>query len=194
MSEKMCILNIFIGLMHCIILIDIDSYSGFMHIEDSRPLFLGFCGGAMYHIQVMLVTNWVGIIDAAMSKKKPAWSENFGMFTIVTCYIAEIIGGYLEFHTGEAAHMEAASNGNMRAAKYAWTSILAIAWCGIGIRYGKKLSDTLAAGGKKDGPNHQLRKIQKYIFALVLGGTLGSLQKLFLIPKFLGKNLLAKRR
>jgi hypothetical protein len=85
--------------------------------------------------------------------------------------------------------MEAASNGNMRAAKYAWTSILAIAWCGIGIRYGKKLSDTLAAGGKKDGPNHQLRKIQKYIFALVLGGTLGSLQKLFLIPKFLGKNL-----
>ena len=96
MSEKMCILNIFIGLMHCIILIDIDSYSGFMHIEDSRPLFLGFCGGSMYHIQVMLVTNWVGIIDAAMSKKKPAWSENFGLFTIVTCYIAEIIGGYLE--------------------------------------------------------------------------------------------------
>jgi hypothetical protein len=83
--------------------------------------------------------------------------------------------------------VEAASNGNMRAAKYAWTSILALIWCGIGIRYGKKLSVTLAAG--KEGPNPQLKKIQKYIFALVLGGTLGSLQKLFLIPKFLGKNL-----
>jgi hypothetical protein len=96
MSEKMCVLNIFVGLMHCIILIDIDSYSGFMHIEDWRPLFLGFCGGAMYHIQVMLVTNWIGIIDAAMSKQKPAWSENFGMFTTVTCYLAEVVGGYLE--------------------------------------------------------------------------------------------------
>ena len=73
MSEKMCVLNIVVGVMHSLCLMDIDSFSGFMHIEYYRPIFLGICGGSMYHIQVMLVTNWIGLIDSAMSKTKPAW-------------------------------------------------------------------------------------------------------------------------
>mmetsp|Transcript_15976 Transcript_15976/g.29902 ORF Transcript_15976/g.29902 Transcript_15976/m.29902 type:complete len:434 (-) Transcript_15976:89-1390(-) len=188
MSEKMCILNIFIGFFTCILMIDIDSYNGFMNLEYWRPIFLGLVGGSMYHIMVMLVTNWVGIIDAAMSKKKPAWSENFGLFTIVSCYLVEIVFGYLEFHVGPSSHLEAASNGNMRAFKYLYTSLLVLIWTAIGVRYGLKLSATLKSGAK-DGPNPQLRKIQKYIFALALGSSLGAMQKLVVTPKFLGKDL-----
>ena len=78
LSEKMCLLKIAVGFMHCIILLDIDSYSGFMHIELCRPILLGVIVGGMYQSQVMLVTSWNGLIESAMKKSKPAWSENFG--------------------------------------------------------------------------------------------------------------------
>ena len=116
-------------------------------------------------------------------------SENLGKFTYISCYIVEVVFGFLEYHVGEASHMEAASNGTMRAIKYGWTNIFVLIWTGIGIRYGQKLSTTLKAGAANDGPNHQLRKIQKYIFALVFGAILGSMQKMVLIPRFIGKTL-----
>jgi hypothetical protein len=159
-----------------------------MHIEYYRPIFLGICGGSMYHIQVMLVMNWIGLIDSAISKTKPAWSENLGKFAYISCYIVEVLFGFLEYHVGEPSHMEAASNGNMRAIKYAYTNMFILIWTAIGICYWQKLSSTLKAGAK-EGPNAQLRKIQKYIFALVIGSVLGSLLKAVLIHRFIGKTL-----
>ena len=110
------------------------------------------------------------------------------MFAVVSCYIVEIVFGYLEYHTGGAAHIEVASNGTMRCIKYAWTSSFVLLWMGVGIRYGQKLANTLKAGAT-DGPNPQLKRVQKYFFALVVASFLGAMYRLYTIPLFWGKSL-----
>jgi len=74
----------------------------------------------------MLVTAWITIIDGGKNKRTPPWAKWLGRFQYVGQYIAEVIGGNLEYVTGDGVNYAGGMNTYITYYKY-WFNLQH--WC-----------------------------------------------------------------
>ena len=174
------------SICHCFLCVDIDCYAGRLHLTTSRSIVLSAAGGAMLHIQTILVSAWIAIGNITGKGRLPLWVKWYGRFSYVTVYISEIALGFLETRVGDAARGDVTINGTVRGVKYIYYSIILGSWCLLSFKHGSLIKRMLQSSKNSDA---QLLKVSRYLNIIGLLSVFGILIKLGPLPIIMGKTL-----
>ena len=101
LSEKLLYLNVLMTFFTVIFASDMDGYAGRLPLYSpyffSRTTCMGFMSATPSHLGVMLITAWITIVDGGKHKRTPTWALWLGRTQYIGQYIAEVIGGNLEY-------------------------------------------------------------------------------------------------
>ena len=174
------------SICHCFLCVDIDCYAGRLDLTTSRSIVLSAAGGAMLHIQTILVSAWIAIGNITGKGRLPLWVKWYGRFSYVTVYISEIALGFLETRVGDAARGDVTINGTVRGVKYIYYSIILGSWCFLSFKHGSLIKRMLQSSKNSDA---QLLKVSRYLNIIGLLSVFGILIKLGPLPIIMGKTL-----
>jgi len=206
LSEKLLLLNVLMTVFTVIFSTDMDGYAGRLPLFSwfflwSRTTCMGFMSAVPSHLGVMLVTAWITIIDGGKNKRTPPWALWFGRFQYVGQYIAEVIGGNLEYIVGPGSNYSGGMSTEVTYYKYWFNTQHWVCYLYLCLAYGRKISRQLKGSGDKKGKESaELKKIRKYartgsvlysLSILTRIGGIGSLNCMWTNEKCLTRNQIA---
>ena len=161
LNEKMCWINVLVGVVHSIMNIDQRGWHGWGPIW-MRTTMSGFLTAAAIHIAITLVTGWITLIDGGKAKKTPQWAVNLKRFCYFGLYVIETVLGNLQYHVGMSANYEMYMDGTVVAIKNGWYCFTVLIYAFVGLHYGRKITQQLRTGSRKKSASE--KRLKRYCY------------------------------
>ena len=172
---QLCYVNQFLSLIHLFMCIDPNAWANRISFTVIA-LCQGLSASCAYLVCVILVTNWIAIIDGGKSRKPPRWAIILRNICVSAMFIHDCGLCIAEIYVGEAANDGGAIDGTTNAIKSAIFVVLIMIYFALTLRYAVKITRTLrGGGGGGGGVSKEEKKIRKLCnatsvcFFMVLG-------------------------